>query len=92
MDMTETIREDTFTRWLLGITATVVVTIGAWLGLTLTTLNSRFGIVETQLSTMNLTIEKMADDTKQARVEREGMKERIIRLEIQAENAGIRDK
>lgn len=74
---------DTFTRWLLGITATVVVAIGSWLGVTLTTLNSRFGIVETQLATMSATIEKMADDTKEARIEREAMKERIIRLELQ---------
>lgn len=73
---------DTFTRWLLGITATVVVAIGGWLGVTLTTLNSRFGIVETQLASMNATIEKMADDTQEARKERELMKERIIRLEL----------
>lgn len=74
---------DNFAKWMLGITASVVVAVGGWLGVTLTTLNTRFGVVESQLMQMSRTMDKLADDSEAARREREAMKERIIRLEIE---------
>ena len=75
---------DNFTKWMLGITASVVVAIGGWLGVTLTTLNTRFGVVETQLIQLNRTMDKLSDDSESARRERESLKERVIRLEMQS--------
>lgn len=74
---------DNFTKWMLGITASVVVAIGGWLGVTLTTLNTRFGVVETQLIQLNRAMDKLSDDSENARRERESLKERVIRLELQ---------
>ena len=74
---------DNFTKWMLGITASVVVAVGGWLGVTLTTLNTRFGIVETQLIQLNRVMDKMAIDSERTRDDVDGLKERIIRLEMQ---------
>lgn len=76
---------DNFTKWLLGITASVVVAIGGWLGVTLTTLNARFGVVETQLFQLNRSVDKLGLDSERTRADVDGVKERLIRLEMKVQ-------
>lgn len=76
---------DNFTKWMLGITASIVVGIGGWLGVTLTTLNTRFGIVETQLYQLNRSVDKLGVDSERTRADVDGIKERVIRLEMRVQ-------
>jgi len=76
-------KQDTFTRWMLGITATTVVAVGGWIGTTITTLNTRFAVIETQMTQITQATTEIAIDAKQTRTEVTDLRERVIKLEMQ---------
>lgn len=83
--MSDDFAGDNFTKWVLIVTASVVVLVGGWLAATLTSLNTRLGVMESQLTGLTLTVGKIADDSEDAARERNDMRERIIKLEYRAE-------
>lgn len=83
-------KQDTFTRWMLGITATTVVAVGGWIGTTITSLNERFKVLETEMTYIRVSISEIATDAKQTRAEVSSLRERIIKLEMKAETDNTR--
>lgn len=82
-------KQDTFTRWMLGITAGTVVGIGGWIGTTITGLNERFAVMETQVKQINESMAEIASEAKQTRAEVLDLRERVIKLEMQQDNTRV---
>lgn len=78
-------KQDIFTRWMLGITATTVVAVGGWIGTTITSLNERFKVLETEMTYIRVSMSELALDAKQTRMEVSLLRERIIKIEIRME-------
>jgi septal ring factor EnvC (AmiA/AmiB activator) len=74
---------------MLGITAAAVVGVGGWIGTTITTLNQRFAVLETEMTQIRKSMAELASDAKQTRAEVIDLRERVIKLEIQRDNTRV---